>query len=284
MLDFIFSKKNNTTRNNTNELLNRFVNNELTIEEINQNNYFSEYEFLDRPLQVAVIDFKSICGPSSEVCIPYNWLEKYFYEAVDNEEGFVFYDRDSRAVMVFFLDILWEEQVIGILDDIRKEALRRSIGELPLITVGEMVEDFEFLPVSYNHAVRIQTYSIIKPKGKIIYYYDIVARKSSYPSFIDISYNYMLGLVESRNYDEMITYVESAYKELSNTKLYNMGLVYNITFEIVINAYSALRQCHRDYHSIITSNTNISEEVLSKLTVSDVKIWILEFLKKCVNA
>ena len=205
-------------------------------------------------------------------------------ELIDTEEGIVFKNKKNMVCIMFFSDVLWEEQIRKIMEEINKMINKRVVGTKKIITVGNLVDNCMEYSSSYKCAIGLQDYSKVKKEGKILYYSDIVKRRKTYPQEVNFSFNLLQEYLTAGSFEKLENYIENIYMALEREYDSKPGLMYNITFELAINAISILKECNDDVCTLVEEENDLMNKVLSSENMFDLKEWLLEFMKHCKNA
>ena len=258
-----------------NEMMNKLAKGNLSKDELDNISYSLDFEILNRPIQATIIDLPK--DKKNDIII--KEIVSYCYQLIDEEEGIVFVDKKNRIVISFFYDVLWEDQVKKILEKINEKILDKYLIN-PIITVGNLVDNSINFYQTYRCAVGIQDYSIVKKKGKILYYSDIVLRRKLYPEGISFSYNKLYDFIINNNENGLDEYIQDVYSKLSREIDCRPGLVYNFTFELAINVISVIKEVGSNEEELIIDCENLMQQILAFEDIKLMEQWIKDFIHK----
>lgn len=240
-----------------------------------------DLEIAKRPVQVAVVQVgDGSCDPGK-----LHAIMKYCTEISDSDEVLPVSNGCNQVILLFFRDMLWEEQARDILEDLKKAFLEKWPDTSLCITLGTLEEYvYEGEPSwrkSYQTAIGLQDYRFVKPKGKIIAYSDIVSRRRRYPKGVEFNFDRLKDCLESDNPELHCNWLSEVYKTLSGKGPDTLGLLYHLTLEIVVNAVSLFREKGLTAETYIEKPEVLINEVLNTDTPEDLRRWTDQFLEKC---
>lgn len=234
-----------------------------------------------RPVQVAVVCVgNGTCDPEK-----LRMIMKSCVDASDSDEVLPVSDGCNQVIMLFFSDIIWEDQAREILEDTQKE-FHANCPDTPLFITLGAVEDYVEMgePAwrkSFKTAIGLQDYRYVKPKGKVISYSDIVARRQIYPKGTHFRFDLLKEYLEVENPDLLRGWLSGIYSILSGEGMKALGLRYHLTLEIVVNTVSLFREKGLSAEAYIEPPEVLIGEVLSIDTPLGMQQWTEHFLEKC---
>ncbi len=240
----------------------------------------SGVQIASRPVQVALIRI------TDDDCMPekLNKVMESCRDFSDSDEVLPTNDGCNHVALLFFQDTIWNDQIIELLDDIRKDYSEKYPSSHLYITLGPVEEYSDSgMPSwrrSYIKAAGLQDYRYIKTKGSIIAYSDIKSRrKEIYPEGMDFRYDLLREYLEADDSVHLNEWLTRAYAALSGSD--NPGLVYHLTLEIVVNAVSYLRERGLFSEKIVGYPEDIVNSVLDLQSPEELRLWSTEFLLRC---
>ncbi len=279
LLKTIFSRKTETASGNEDMILNAIIQEESDRKKIMER-YGSCPDFLKRPAQAGTIRMLSRDGVDDPEGMPDCIVHKV-QELIDSEEGLVFSDSSDQIVIMFFLDVLWEEQIHTIMEQIKKELKKTYPLADFVLTVGNLISDAYRFAASYRCAVGMQDYRHVKPRGKIIFYSDIIERRESYPKEIQFGFDILKEYLTGEDMEALSGYVSNIFGILSSKKNKVNGLVYNIAFEMIVNGLSFVRETGGNINDLVKEPENILYHILGMEDLKTIEQYVIDFLKKC---
>ena len=243
----------------------------------------SGLNIIKRPVQVAVVKiFDGSCNPDK-----IKFIMESCTKTSDSDEVVPVSNSCDQVVLIFFSDVVWQDQALQILEDLKKDFYAAWPDTRFYITLGP-VENYtaEGEPVwkkSYRAALGLLDYRFIKPSGKIIVYSDIVSRRNIYPQGVNFRFDLLKEYLEVNSWELISNWLSNAYNILNTEKKEFLGLRYHLTLEIVVNTLALVREKGVDPESLIGTPEALISQVLEIESLEDMKSWTEAFLKKCYN-
>lgn len=235
-----------------------------------------------RPVQVAVVQVNGSCDP-----VILQKLIDFCTQANDSDEVLAVSDGLCRVLMLFFSDIVWEDQALEILEDLNKDFRTTWPDNALTIALGPIENDSEegepSWRKSYRKAVGLLDYRYIKSEDKIITYSEIISRRHIYPKGIEFRFSILKEHMEARNYEAVDHWLTTVYHILGSDKDHSFGLIYHLTLEIVVNIVSVLREEGLEPEPLIGTPQFLVEQVLQIETLQEMRMWTDALLTRVIN-
>ncbi|WP_186445831.1 response regulator transcription factor [Paenibacillus cremeus] len=241
---------------------------------------------LDSELRVAVIDFYSegLGGHRSLPPETLQAIQRICATNLDPELAVSFMDYTGRVVVIFTVrdGTPTTKQIQNSLQAIYELSPGGS-GVHWLLTVGNTVNSYKNLHVSYQNALHIQQYHFYYREGDVIFYEDIMAKRNPGGVSVTVDYFFIEDALKGGRRSELTGYLEACFERLS-LKDTDPGAISTMVMEIVISMLRVLRAAGIPPAEIFDDPNRLLKTVHELRDMQKLQQWLHQKLNAALSA
>lgn len=267
-------------------ILNRMVNNQISITELKDKLDFLKIDLSHCCYQTAVIEMLNLNNQISKDDIGWKSFAilNISSEILAQYESNICFSDVSGNVVILFFGINDENIHLAKLDLILKECLENIIKFLPLevlITVGRIVDSLDIVHLSYVDCFKMMDYKYLMLKNDIVYYISD-SIKNNLNIKINVDFDRFENYLSICSKDKVYKFLDDICAQFVTTQCMKPQDIRNKYIELVVSLVSVVKTLKLDILDIFFSQ-DILSGISSCETADELNNWMKNLCTKVID-